>query len=158
MLCVTGVYLRDITNMIFAILLLNVNHLSVCSSCLFIYLMFVWTCSLISDESVCLLITGIQRVWTCGVWDVFWEKCCWENLCSLVPPHWTRLNASCPVFLPQAEAVRTDVCWCRLMVLGTLCVCVWGGGAMCLWSYMFVFVYASMFVCKCFCHRDCHLI
>ena len=34
MLCVTGVYLRDITNIIFAILLLNVSHLSVCSSCL----------------------------------------------------------------------------------------------------------------------------
>ena len=34
-LCVTGVYLRDLTNIIFVILHLNVSHLSVCSSCLF---------------------------------------------------------------------------------------------------------------------------
>ena len=31
MLCVTGVNFRDITNMIFVILLLNVSHLNVCS-------------------------------------------------------------------------------------------------------------------------------
>ena len=34
MLCGAGVHLRDITNMIFVILHLNVNGLSVCSSCL----------------------------------------------------------------------------------------------------------------------------
>ena len=33
-LCVTGVYLRDITKMIFVILHLNVSQLSICSSCL----------------------------------------------------------------------------------------------------------------------------
>ena len=33
MLCVSGVYLRDITNTIFVILHLNVSHLSLCSSC-----------------------------------------------------------------------------------------------------------------------------
>ena len=31
--CVTGVYLRDITYMIFVILHLNTSHLSNCSSC-----------------------------------------------------------------------------------------------------------------------------
>ena len=33
MLCLTVVYLRDIANMTFSILNLNVNHLSICSSC-----------------------------------------------------------------------------------------------------------------------------
>ena len=35
MLCVTGVYLRDITNsnMVFVAMHLNVSHLSVCFSC-----------------------------------------------------------------------------------------------------------------------------
>ena len=33
MICVTGVYLRDITNMIFVILHLDVSRLSVCFSC-----------------------------------------------------------------------------------------------------------------------------
>ena len=33
MLCATGVYLRDVTNMIFVILHLIVSHLSVCSFC-----------------------------------------------------------------------------------------------------------------------------
>ena len=32
MLCVTGMYLRDMTNMILKILHLNVNHLSICSA------------------------------------------------------------------------------------------------------------------------------
>ena len=35
MLCVTGVYLRDITNTNFVILHLNVSHLSDCFSCFF---------------------------------------------------------------------------------------------------------------------------
>ena len=35
MLCMSGVYLRDVTKAIFVNLLLNVNHLSVCSSCCF---------------------------------------------------------------------------------------------------------------------------
>ena len=35
MLCVTGVYLRDITNTIFVILHFNVSQLSVCSHCYF---------------------------------------------------------------------------------------------------------------------------
>ena len=33
MLCVTYMYLRDITNTLFTIVNLNVSHLSVCSSC-----------------------------------------------------------------------------------------------------------------------------
>ena len=33
--CMTGVYLRDITNTIWVILHLNVSHLSICSSCYF---------------------------------------------------------------------------------------------------------------------------
>ena len=33
MLCVTGVYLRDVTNTTFSILHLNVNYLSICSAC-----------------------------------------------------------------------------------------------------------------------------
>ena len=40
-LCVSGVYLRDITDMIFVILHLNVGHLSVCSSCLIKFLFSV---------------------------------------------------------------------------------------------------------------------
>ena len=32
MLCVTGVYLRDITSVLFVILHLNVGHPSICSS------------------------------------------------------------------------------------------------------------------------------
>ena len=43
MLCVTGMYLRDIANMIFVILLLNVSHLSICSSC-FVWFIIVYWC------------------------------------------------------------------------------------------------------------------
>ena len=38
MLCVTGVYLRDVTNTILVILHLNVSHLSVYSFCFFVLL------------------------------------------------------------------------------------------------------------------------
>ena len=50
MLCVTGVYLRDITNMIFVILHLNVSCLNICSSCF--VKKFSWNLSVICVPSV----------------------------------------------------------------------------------------------------------
>ena len=45
MLCVTGVYLRDITSINFIILYLNVSHPSACSSCsLFLLALIVFFC------------------------------------------------------------------------------------------------------------------
>ena len=45
-LCVTGVYLRDITNIIVSILHLNVSHLSVCFSsvflCVYVFVVVAW--------------------------------------------------------------------------------------------------------------------
>ena len=97
--------------------------------------------------------TDTQRGWICGVWDVSWEKCCWGSLCSLAHPRSTRLNASCPAFHPQAEAVRIDMCsycvWlqcvCVCMHVCThVCMCTWGRGVI---MGMCVCVCMSIYIC-----------
>ena len=58
MLCVTGVYLGDITDMTFSVLHWNVNHLSICCSSCFQQ----WPCFIMCWVSV-LLIPSTRTLW-----------------------------------------------------------------------------------------------
>ena len=62
MLCVNGVYLRDVTGVISTILQLNASHLSICSCCFF-QILFSHRVACVITENFPFICDSVKFVW-----------------------------------------------------------------------------------------------